>query len=578
MPKSFKLFRDESEEKIEINCLGVSLEKEVRKIIAISKKIYLLQDNALFVGKVVDKECSVEFRKYKDAVRDMEFWKHQIYVVTTDYKVLTKDERDEDDEWSEVNCSNDKIESIKCNSIGNLFVSKAGILYGAGNCGDILNSDYPKRVHQITDKVVDVSAGNDFFVILTVDDFPYDDDETVSIASLVSVTSTFSDKFYKKGYDAIRTKVCSLGANNDGGVLGTGDHIKRSHLSYIKSLEGEGVYKISSGKEHTVARTIDGRIFHWGLNTKGQIENVEQVDFSSPRELFPKRRDIVDFHCIDNRTRFVYSSDFIEPAEYHENAPLVLASKNYTLYNQPRSIQRNYEKFLICLQNTITECLHGRNFLPPLNCSDSVRELISDFNRITMIISTILLDFEEFYFGFKPVESISFIEFASEIIEILESYSNRYCDCKSVAELNDEPLRVLTRPIQLIDSLLEFLHLSQMTVQQEMYEKFSRKIAVAMELAEESRQFWMKHWKTTPILKFKSPHRRFVLDSERVPIKLQTSVKIYSPTHNFILFSDILVQYGSAVSIYILSAVWVKIEGELAFSKSSTITFHYSYF
>lgn len=560
MSSSFKLFRDDSEEKIEISCLGVSHTKEVKKIVRISDKIYIFQENDVFVGRICDKDVSVEFRKYKESVLDMEFWKHQIYVVTMDWKVMTKDERDEDDEWSEVNFSNDKIVSIKCNSIGNLFVSKSGILYGAGNCGDILNSDYPKRLHQITDKVVDISAGDDFFVILTVDDFPYDDNG--SIASLVSVTSTISDKFYRKGYDAIRTKVCCLGARNDGGFLGTGDHIKRPHLNYIKCLEGEGVYKISSGKEHTVARTIDGRIFHWGLNTRNQIENVEAVDFSSPRELLPKRRDIVDFYCKDYRTQFVYSSDFTEPLDYHENAPLVLVSRNYTLYNQPRCIQRNYEKFLISLQNTISECLHGRYFLPPPNCSDLVRELTSEFNKITMIISTVLLDFEDFYFGFKALENISFIEFASEIIDIFEAYTTKYCDCKSVAELSDEPLRILARPIQLVESFLEFLHLSQMTIQQEMFEKCSRKNHIDLELAEHSREFWIKHWKTAPILRFKSPHRRIILDSETVPIKLQNSVKYYSSTHNFILFSDILVQYGSGLSIFILSALWVKIEGE----------------
>lgn len=376
------------------------------------------------------------------------------------------------------------------------------------------------------------------------------------------MTSTLSDKFYRKGYDAVRTKVCTLGSRNEGGVLGTGDHIKRSHLNYIKSLEGEGVHKISSGKEHTVARTIDGRIFHWGVNSKGQIESVDKTDFSSPRELLSKRRDIVDFHCKDYRTKFVYSSDFTEPVNFHENAPLVLISKEYTLYNQPRTIQRNFEKFLISLQNAISECLHGRYFLPPPNCSDLVRELNSEFNKITMIISTILLDFEEFYYGFKVLKNISFVEFASEIIDIFETYTTKYCDCKSVAELSDEPSRILSRPIQLIESFLEFLHLSQLTDQQELFEKSSRKIRLDLELAEGSRDFWIKHWKTAPILRFKSPHRRIILDSETAPIKLVTS-KYVSSNYNFILFSDIFVQYGSGLSVFTLLALWVQIEGKL---------------
>lgn len=65
-------------------------------------------------------------------------------------------------------------------------------------------------------------------------------------------------------------KICRIGAgmlgtgvwcfgNVNKGHLGTGDHIMRTRINSVLGLTGQGVVKIASGREHSIAITLDGK-------------------------------------------------------------------------------------------------------------------------------------------------------------------------------------------------------------------------------------------------------------------------------------------------------------------------------
>lgn len=66
------------------------------------------------------------------------------------------------------------------------------------------------------------------------------------------------------GNGLITTGVWSFGSVNRDGQLGTGDQCKRNIIIPVLKMQSQGVMKISSGRNHSVAMTLDGRLFMWG--------------------------------------------------------------------------------------------------------------------------------------------------------------------------------------------------------------------------------------------------------------------------------------------------------------------------
>lgn len=65
-------------------------------------------------------------------------------------------------------------------------------------------------------------------------------------------------KLCRLGAGLLSTSVWGFGSVNKG-HLGTGDHIKRTRINPVLGLTGQGVMKICSGREHSVALTLDGK-------------------------------------------------------------------------------------------------------------------------------------------------------------------------------------------------------------------------------------------------------------------------------------------------------------------------------
>lgn len=88
------------------------------------------------------------------------------------------------------------------------------------------------------------------------------------------------------------------------GQLGIGDTVKRIKPMIVMSLSGFGLQKVSCGKWHCAALTLDGRLFLWGYNHFKQVNFDSRDDKSSPKQ-FTENSDsdrIRDMIATDNHT------------------------------------------------------------------------------------------------------------------------------------------------------------------------------------------------------------------------------------------------------------------------------------
>ncbi|XP_013133821.1 PREDICTED: uncharacterized protein LOC106099733 [Papilio polytes] len=88
------------------------------------------------------------------------------------------------------------------------------------------------------------------------------------------------------------------------GQLGIGDTVKRIKPMVVMSLSGFGLQKVSCGKWHCAALTLDGRLFVWGYNHFHQVSFDSREDKSGPKQ-FTENSDsdrIRDMIATDHHT------------------------------------------------------------------------------------------------------------------------------------------------------------------------------------------------------------------------------------------------------------------------------------
>lgn len=68
------------------------------------------------------------------------------------------------------------------------------------------------------------------------------------------------------------------------GQLGIGDTVKRIKPMVVMTLSGFGLQKVSCGKWHCSALTLDGRLFMWGYNQFHQVSFDSREDKSGPKQ------------------------------------------------------------------------------------------------------------------------------------------------------------------------------------------------------------------------------------------------------------------------------------------------------
>ncbi|XP_045511220.1 alsin [Colias croceus] len=105
----------------------------------------------------------------------------------------------------------------------------------------------------------------------------------------------------KLGKNILATELWTWGDISHG-QLGIGDTVKRVKPMVVMSLSGFGLQKVSCGKWHCAALTLDGRLFMWGYNHFKQVSLDSREDKSSPKQ-FTENSDsdrIRDMIATDN--------------------------------------------------------------------------------------------------------------------------------------------------------------------------------------------------------------------------------------------------------------------------------------
>ncbi|CAD7005165.1 unnamed protein product [Ceratitis capitata] len=665
--------------------------------------LLLTADGSLYIAKKsTHSNNTLHLELHRPNIVDVAYCRQltQLFIVTAEGEVLVqtlKNTSNADlckDNWQTLSfdplelCEEGIcIERVCCAARGVIFVTRSGELYAVGSCGDVFHAEVqPKHLRLIGEKkdILDLVAGDEFFVLLLQQNYPADEDpleifinkrqlnyasssnnspasartrtsnpleaehssredaadKKVELNSNSSVRSYSSSKsshtqqddldynlreILKQGYSLVQTQVCTFGSEN-GGLLGTGDHIKRSTVNYLQKLESLGVCSVAAGREHSVARTLDGRLFHWGRNSQLQLNNQKELsDISSPTELKLDKielevtqRNILNACCGDFQTVLLSARGEIQLKEQQlssfeqhlltlnmrdatdrKTIPLLLASASYTLQNR-RKFQRQFHAYYTGLQQQLKVLLvyrHGIQMIELFQQKSTalvlrqLRLICQCYHKLLYLIACTLRSFENFYrCDFTNPTELAFVKNYRECIELFTQYTKAYCDLYSVdgfteasklySQLSSVPLlpgqwehnvdlvRICQQPFQVFPHYVQFLEQliksrPEYTEHHFAWDSFARQHRIDMELAENTLEFWQCNERNTKIRHFRRKQRRVVLTSTTVPLKLaHTTMSMSSNT--FILFSDCFCQVSGQLHTYPLVTLWLKMENDTA--------------
>lgn len=618
--------------------------------------LLLTADHVLYSGQVIAGKI-LELNLLRTDIVDVDFCRgsHQLFVVLVNGSVqrqlIAGSYRPQ--AWQTL--SFDPLELLDdgvsmrrvcCSKQGVVFVSVNGDTYVLGSCGEVFNAEQPRHIRLCEEgkQLLDLVAGDEHFVMLVAPHQLADDvlqlQEPTQLqnmgeerggggSSLKSLQSGSSEHSFaantrhllQQGYALLHTQLFTFGASN-GGLLGTGDHIRRAHVARLEKLDEMGVCSIAAGRQHSVARTLDGRLYHWGLNSREQLGE----DLSSPMEiclaeqLTPEQYTALEATCGDYRTLLLNAAGQIQSlpraasttqslsqsstyeqtllhlqlgAAWPHQMRLLHSAGGYTLQNC-RQFQRQYHYFLSHLESQLQLLLKQRQAVQTLLNWElpTLAPLLLSWERIVCLVAATLHSLEGFYRAdYVQPADLLFICYHREYIELFEAYTRCYSDVLSVngfsetvaniaapplshhnplAELAEESYltRLFQQPFGIYQLFIQFTELLVKT--QPEYEEhrvawseFARMSCISQELAVNTKEFWSSKECTPRIAHLRQRQRRVILTSALVPLKL-ANTGISMSSHSFILFSDILCQLGgNTLHSYALNVLWVWSEGEL---------------
>ncbi|XP_049870567.1 alsin [Pectinophora gossypiella] len=142
------------------------------------------------------------------------------------------------------------------------------------------------------------------------------------------------------------------------GQLGIGDTAKRVKPMVVMSLSGYGLQKVSCGKWHCSALTLDGRLFMWGYNHFHQVTFENREDKTGPKQFTENSdsdrvRDMIatDHHTLaytHNENIFYmgkhtdgYTESIVNLNNQTEEEEATVASKDVTVkVNEPQNFTK----------------------------------------------------------------------------------------------------------------------------------------------------------------------------------------------------------------------------------------------
>ncbi|KAJ6632656.1 Alsin like, partial [Pseudolycoriella hygida] len=406
-------------------------------------------------------------------------------------------------------------------------------------------------------------------------------------------------------------KICRVGANMLGtgvwcfgsvnkGHLGTGDHIKRTRINQVLGLTGQGVVKVCCGNEHSVAITLDGRLFLWGNNNQQQISTEEIEDVSSPRR-YRNAQNVLDVACGSYSTIILHNdlqikeirkelSDISpqkksfkslenDESKCKESTSFILASNNLMIQNH--STLAPIEKHLNSEQKFLQDMLQTyQSILKPFrkklyftNKNPTIDHLCQQYLNILNMTAVNLKSMVDFYNETIGYTDVLFLISSTEMTASYRAYTTCFCDVVVMHGFLNENLALGkvkdTRKIfmalfqrvwcyvDFICHLLEINSLNNAFLEEKrsVWEKYKIEKDLAIELADKTAKFWETSGKPLAA-KLQSSERRLILDSKELSLKLMASNRFSS--HWFILFSDVFCHYtGSNLQLYPLNTLWI---------------------
>lgn len=410
-------------------------------------------------------------------------------------------------------------------------------------------------------------------------------------------------KLTKVGYDLIRTQLWCFGSVNKG-QLGTGDHIKRKQAIEVTSLSEQGVQSIACGDEHTAALTLDGRLYLWGDNSNEQISHwLEKEDSSSPKRYYKTEQNVLSAQCgqfstfvlANNLERSELSrnkhfptikmaNEYDEMYRHHQSDYLLLANKQYLVVGQAFKLLR-FEKFLKFEQQFLQDILqkarpHLTHFLRTMNRNvvknpQLYRQFSHEYKSITELIAANITSIMRFAKQIIDFNAIAFIQYHNEFINVFRLYTKRYCEiicsddfartCQLIIPNADftskfsTPLQHTANYIEFLRELIHYASDDNETLKAALanWEQYRSEMDQMLKAAQITISFWNSNQKLIPS-HLQLPHRRVIVDSKELPLKLTPSSRFTS--NWFILFNDTFCHStGSSSSLkqFSLRTTWV---------------------
>lgn len=162
----------------------------ILRLCSINPKFFLLLngDKCLYEAKFDHENIAIQMNCIHQQVIDIQYCKdvRQVFMVTGEGSVLTQCVEEttnvlNDNLWKpvifdplELSEEGVRIKRVCCSSSGSIFLSNSGDVYALGNCGTHFSVDFdqPKLLRLFKNglEILDISAGDQFFVFLTKKD------------------------------------------------------------------------------------------------------------------------------------------------------------------------------------------------------------------------------------------------------------------------------------------------------------------------------------------------------------------------------------------------------------------------
>lgn len=387
------------------------------------------------------------------------------------------------------------------------------------------------------------------------------------------------------------------------GQLGTGDHIRRDK---IISLELFDVAKIATCCDYSSALTVEGNLFLWGDTNKNQASldtNLTLCSASTPTLLnrFKHIMDVssglfqtyvltndlrihdvksdessLNYECSDRKR---LSHLFVgEEVRNLEDVPLILASDSLILVNH-LPINREAMRIYTNEQSTI-QCLlkHFKEH----NLSGILRKTSNTisphffYRSCTRLFYMLLLNLKSLrkYLLENDLTKIVSLLMHEELHYLYRLILKCYCDSDCLGLMREPEQKLLQiyldnvqNKIDIIEilvntnkSLSETVETRLLNIKSEWLKFINEEVSEEMgKLTKTTKEFWLRedNIRWCPL---KEAHRRVILDSSDVPLKL-LEVNIFSSSPRIVLFSDMLCYLvGSQIIAYPLELVWISTE------------------